>query len=319
MKPREKENLTARIFKIESLNTHNGPGYRTVVYFKGCPLKCAWCHNPEGISKKQEIWITNSTCIGCETCVETCPIDALTMTVDGIKIDRDICDGCFRCAETCPTKSIEKLGEDFTVERLMERVLEDKPFMDTSGGGVTITGGEPGIFPDFAEAFFRKCKENSIHTAFDTSGYVSENSLKKILPYADLVFFDLKIMNEEKAKKMTGKGVKLILKSLAIIAGYFKNHGTPAIQFRTPVIPGSTDDLENLQAIAGLLENEYAGLFSNWELCMFNDICEDKYRKMNMTWNYNDKKYSSSDFIEISRIKENYLNLNIEFSGFVSQ
>jgi pyruvate formate lyase activating enzyme len=312
------DQMTARIYKVESLNTYNGPGYRTVVYTKGCPLSCDWCHNPEGISRSAEIWIKNSTCIGCQTCVETCPVDALSLTVDGIKVDRDICDGCFDCAEVCPTKSIEKLGEEISVDDLFSRIVDDKAFMDTSGGGVTLTGGEPGEFPDFVEAFFMKCRDNGIHTAFDTSGYVSEKALQKILPFTDLIFFDLKILDEENAKSLTGKGVKHILKSLTFIKEYILINGAPELQFRTPIIPGSTDDPKNINAMAELLGSEYGGLFSKWEFCMFNDICEDKYLRMDMDWNYKGKKYSSSDFKKLTAIQEKFPQHNIEFSGFLS-
>jgi pyruvate formate lyase activating enzyme len=228
-----------------------------------------------------------------------------------------VCNGCFDCAEVCPTKSIEKLGEEISVDDLFSRIVDDKAFMDTSGGGVTLTGGEPGEFPDFVEAFFMKCRENSIHTALDTSGYLSVKSLRKILPFTDLIFFDLKILDEEKAKSLTGKGVKHI-KSLAFIKEYILINGAPELQFRTPIIPGSTDNPENINAIAELLGNEYRGLFSKWEFCMFNDICEDKYLRMDMDWNYKGKKYSSSDFKKLTAIQEKFPQHNIEFSGFLS-
>jgi len=314
----DEDRLTARVFKIESLNTHNGPGYRTVIYFKGCPLNCQWCHNPEGISSKNEIWIINKTCIGCESCIQVCPNDALSMTKTGVKVNREKCVGCYKCAEICPTKSIEKLGEDISVKSLVERVLDDKLFMETSGGGVTITGGEPGEYPNFVEAFFRKCKENEIHTAFDTSGFVSKGALQKILPFTDLIFFDLKIMDNNKAEKLTGSSTRHIFDSLKFVKDYIQKNGGPELQFRTPVIPGSTDDYKNLSSIAEILANDFQGLFTKWELCMFNDICEDKYLKMNKKWNYKGKKYSTSDFEKIRRILKSYPEHNIEFSGFVS-
>lgn len=297
--------LKARIFKIESLNTHNGPGYRTVVYFKGCPLKCDWCHNPEGISREPEIWILNNTCIGCKSCVEACPVDALTMTENGIKVDRNLCNGCFECAEICPSKSIEKLGEDINVDRLFRRIMEDKPFMDASGGGITVTGGEPGIAPEFVSQLFEKCKKTDIHTAFDTSGFISKKALEMIIPLTDLVFFDLKIMDEKRSKEMTGHGNSKIFETLNWIKSYKLLIGGPELQFRTPIIPGATDSMANLNAIAHIIQTNYKGLFSEWELNLFNDICEDKYNKMDRSWHFKDTKFDLEDYQKIEEFVSN--------------
>lgn len=311
--------LTATIFKIESLNTHNGPGYRTVVYFKGCPLKCRWCHNPESISPQKEIWVVNNRCIGCESCVQVCPVEALSMTKGGIKVNREKCTGCQICADICPSKAIEKLGEDFTVDKLYERVLADKPFWDASGGGVTLTGGEPATYSGFCIELLKKCKKEGIHTAFDTSGFVSKKVISELLPYIDLVFFDLKILNVEKANLLTGRGPKEILNSIQVVKTFIEKNGTPELQFRTPLIPGSTDGQENLEAISNLLENKFKGLFSKWELCMFNDVCEDKYIKMNKEWHYFGKRYGESDFKIINRFRREHPNNKIEVTGFVTK
>ncbi|MCG8306039.1 MAG: glycyl-radical enzyme activating protein [Cytophagales bacterium] len=311
--------LTVRIFKVESLNTHNGPGYRTVVYLKGCPLSCNWCHNPEGISVQPEIWIKNSTCIGCESCVDECPVDALALTEHGINIDRKACNGCFDCANVCPTKSIEKLGEEISVDELLKRVMDDKPFMDSSGGGVTLTGGEPGMYPGFIEPFFKKCRENGIHTAFDTSGYMPISYLEKILPFTDLIFFDLKIIDDARAKKLTGQETKRIFKSLQLVKDYIRVNGKPELQFRTPLIPGSTDKKENLELIAAILENDFQELYTKWELCMFNDLCEDKYQRMGQKWKYPGKKYNMKDYNRICKFEEKHSDKHIEITGFVGK
>jgi pyruvate formate lyase activating enzyme len=187
-----KKEVKGRVFKIESLNTHNGPGYRTVIYFKGCPLNCLWCHNPEGISAKKEIWIIHSRCIGCLSCVSVCPNQALSYNENRIEVDRNKCEGCYACFDACPSKAIEKIGEDFTVADIMKRLLKDKPFMDASGGGVTVTGGEPGMAPEFISGLFKACREEGIHTAFDTSGFISEKALAMIIPLPIWCFSILK-------------------------------------------------------------------------------------------------------------------------------
>ena len=308
-----------RIFKIESLNTHNGPGYRTVIYLKGCPLNCLWCHNPEGISTKKEIWVIHSKCIGCLSCVSVCPNAALSYTDNRIEVDRNACEGCYECANVCPSKAIEKIGEDYTVSEIFNRLLKDKPFLDTSGGGVTVTGGEPGIAPEFVSQLFKKCKEAGIHTAFDTSGYISKKALEMIIPYTDLVFFDLKIMEEKLANKWTGRGISKILKSLDWIKAYKLTNDGLELQFRTPIIPGATDSLKNMNAIAQFIKSKYKDLFSEWEINLFNDICEDKYQRMNKAWNFNNAKLDLGDYNQIEEFRKNNLELNINISGFVQK
>lgn len=313
------DGLTGRVFKIESLNTHNGPGYRTVVYMKGCPLNCRWCHNPEGISPKKEIWVLHSKCIGCLSCVSVCPSSALSYVQDKIVVDREKCTGCYTCTETCPTKAIEKIGEDYTVEEVFEKVRKDKVFIDTSGGGITITGGEPGTAPEFVRRLFKKCKEAGIHTAFDTSGLISTKALEMIIPYCDLVFFDLKIMEKENAKRMTGHGTSRIFESLDWIKGYKMENDKPELQFRTPVIPGATNSKENLEAIIQLINEKYEGLITEWELNLFNDICEDKYQRLNTEWVFKEKEFGAGDYQEIEEFKNENQQLNITISGFIQK
>jgi pyruvate formate lyase activating enzyme len=313
------EEITARIFRIESLNTHNGPGYRTIIYFKGCPLRCSWCHNPEGISPKKEIWITKSKCIACEGCIMVCPVNALSMGETGIEVNRDLCFGCQICADICPSKAIEKLGEDYTVEKLFRKIAADIPFFETSGGGVTLTGGEPATSPGFVKEFLKKCREAGIHTAFDTSGFVSGKVIAELLPFIDLIFFDLKILDDEMARQHTGQGTSEILGALSVVREYIVNHKTPELQFRTPVIPGSTDSAANLEEIALFIKKEFEGIYSGWELCMFNDVCEDKYLKMNMDWKYSGLKFSREDYDKLHQFRVENGSENIIISGFFSK
>lgn len=307
---------TTKVFRIESMNTHNGPGLRTVVYIKGCPLNCRWCHNPESISSAKEIWIYNSKCLGCLDCVSVCPNSALSQGKNGIEIDRSACVGCYACADACPGKAIEKIGEDFSQNTIFEKVLEDKVFMDTSGGGLTITGGEPGVYPGFVSSLFKKCRDAGIHTAFDTSGFISSEAVEMILPYTDLVFFDLKVMDEEKAVDLTGQGTKQIFKTLDKIIEYKKTNPGPELQFRTPIIPGSTDNDENMQAIASLLRGKYQGLFTEWELNLFNDICEEKYERLDREWLYTGIKLEQPAYKKIEKFRDDNHDLKIKIAGF---
>jgi pyruvate formate lyase activating enzyme len=279
-----------------------------------------WCHNPEGISVKKEIWIIHSKCIGSLNCVETCPESALSLSKNGIEVDSVKCTGCYICVDGCPSKAIEKLGEDYTVSEVFNRIQKDKPFLEASGGGITVTGGEPGMAPDFVSQLFQKCQEEAIHTAFDTSGFVSEEALEKIIPFTDLVFFDLKIMEEKLAIEMTGQGTARIFKMLDWIISYKLTHfGKPELQFRTPVIPGATDSRENLDAIAGIIKAKYSGLFTEWELNLFNDICEDKYQRLNKKWHFEVTKLRIEDFARLEKFGNNNPELKIKISGFVQK
>lgn len=315
-KPKYSNQIKGRVFKIESLNTHNGPGYRTVIYMKGCPLNCLWCHNPEGISAKKEIWVIHNKCIACLSCVNACPNSALSFINNKIELDRNACEGCYSCADVCPSKAIEKLGIDYTVSEIFERLTKDKPFMEASGGGVTVTGGEPGIYPEFVSALFKKCRESGIHTAFDTSGFISKKALEMIVPVTDLVFFDLKIINETSAKELTGQGKFKIIEALDWIKSYIISNNRPELQIRTPIIPGATNDENNLREIAKLLEKEYQGFFTEWELNLFNDICEDKYLRMDKKWHFNSLKINKKDYSDIEKYANKNTDMKVKISGY---
>lgn len=310
------EILKARIFKVDRLNTHNGPGYRTVVYFKGCPLACQWCHNPEGMQIRKEVWLLPSKCIKCGTCIVNCPNSALTFTSSALTIDKSKCTGCYTCVGVCPAKAIEKLGEDFTVEEIFEIVKKDKLFFETSGGGLTVTGGEPGLYYEFVSELFNKCREEGIQTAFDTSGSISERALEAIIPYADIVFMDIKILETESSIKHTGLNPEKMKDTLIWIKRYRQFNNSPILQIRTPLIPGLTDSDENLFSIGSFISKEYLNLVELWELCMFNDLCEDKYLKLNKEWIFKGNKYTKTDFRNFTNLKTLFQNLAIEITGF---
>ena len=306
--------MTATIFKIERLNTHNGPGFRTVIYFKGCPLHCSWCHNPEGIQKRKQVWVNHSICIACGSCIEACQHTSVDFKDEKININQNSCTGCQDCAEVCPTKAIEKIGKSYTVEELMKTILKDKFLFETSGGGVTVTGGEPGLYPDFITELFRQCKANNIQTAFDTSGCISPHKIENLISFTDILFLDLKILEEEKSLQYTG----LKQEQLSAIINWLQNqkiNPNLQVEFRTPLIPGLTDNPKNLYTFAKNILVQFPN--SDWELCMFNDLCEDKYLKLNLPWQFSRKKHTSADLKKIETIRDRFPEINIKLTGFI--
>jgi len=234
---------TGLIFDIKRYAIHDGPGIRTTVFFKGCPLSCWWCHNPEGKSFSLELMIWPDRCIGCQTCVEVCPNSAVLVVNGSIVTDRDRCKVCGTCAEKCPANAREIVGKRISVDELIKEIRKDVLFYEESGGGVTVSGGEPLAQPEFLHEFLRACKKEDIHIALDTSGYAETGVLLKISKNVDLFLYDLKIMDDKKHKLYTGVSNELILKNLRELSLLGKK-----VFVRFPLIPGVNDDEENLHA-----------------------------------------------------------------------
>jgi len=310
--------MQANIFKIDRMNTHNGPGFRTVVYFKGCPLHCTWCHNPEGISPQKEVWWDKAKCIGCALCVEMCPVQALDLSDQGIAIDRTKCIGCQLCAMVCPSKAIEKIGEEYSVDDLMKIILQDKYLFESSGGGITVTGGEPGMQADFVAALFNACKREGINTAFDTSGMIPGSAWSKIIPHTDLVFLDIKLTDDQASKKYTGLPIEKLQKGIAWLNRFVTENGFPEIEIRTPLVPGITDSEENLNTI-GQFIMQHIPLARQWELCLFNDLCEDKYIRMGKAWTFSGIKHSQANYQSFRKLQPDFTAINILISGFIEK
>jgi pyruvate formate lyase activating enzyme len=198
------ENPRATILEIQRMSTEDGPGIRTTIFFKGCSLNCLWCHNPESISPHPQInWIANQ-CIGCKTCLEICPERALAFTADGNQIDRNLCTGCGLCAEECPAAALELLGQSWDLDDLFTEIIKDRTYFEKSSGGVTLGGGEPTLQGLFNRELLKKLRESGIHTALDTCGMCSRKALEELLPYADLLLFDLKEIDPQEHRKLTG-------------------------------------------------------------------------------------------------------------------
>ena len=288
--------ITGRILHLQRLSTEDGPGIRTTVFFKGCPLRCAWCHNPESLSLGlQTQWIA-VRCIGCQTCVEVCPNSSLTMTEAGLVIDRERCQVCGKCVEACPSGAREMLGRIVSVEEALAELVKDRAYFEKSGGGVTLSGGEPTFQPDFAEALLRSLKAQGISTALDTCGLCSENTLDRLLPYTDLVLFDLKLLDPIAHREFTGASNEQILENLGHLSDQIRSQEHPTgLWVRTPLIPGATSTDENLSAIGHYLADQMDGTLTRWELCAFNNLCRDQYTRLSLNWGYADSPLMSRD------------------------
>jgi len=285
-----KKNLTATILDIQRMSTEDGPGIRTTIFFKGCSLKCGWCHNPESISAYPQVhWIENQ-CIGCKTCQTVCPEKALSLSRQGNLIDRDLCTGCGICAEECPAAALELLGRRWVVDDLVAEVLKDRAYFDKSGGGVTLGGGEPTLQLPFCRELLRELKQAGLHTALDTCGMCVRDALDELLPYSDLVLFDLKEIDPRKHQELTGSTNINILNNLLFVRDRVNSHGRPReLWIRTPIIPGATATKENIRGIGKFISTNLDGLVDRWELCAFNNLCRDKYLRLDLDWAYKDK------------------------------
>jgi pyruvate formate lyase activating enzyme len=235
--------LTGLIFDVKKFALHDGPGIRTTLFCKGCPLKCVWCHNPESLSPERELSMSLEKCIGCGTCVKACPNDAMRIDSGGRTCDRGLCVRCGKCVAGCFSGSLEMIGRQVSVEDVMAAVRKDAPFYKTSGGGVTISGGEPLMQAEFTTAVLRQCQAEGFHTALDTSGYAPWESLAAAAEYADLVLYDFKHVDPVEHEKYTGVSNDLITSNLRKLSGL----GVP-IEIRMPIISGLNDAARDIES-----------------------------------------------------------------------
>jgi pyruvate formate lyase activating enzyme len=226
------------VFQIRRFVFDDGPGIRTTVFFKGCPLSCIWCHNPEGVSPKREMVFNPSRCIGCGDCGRVCPTGAVT--------GEGTCTTCGMCAEACPANARRVCGTHYTTGALMEYLLKDRFFFESSGGGVTLSGGEPTVWMEYVGELSQSLKHHGISVALQTCGYFAWDAFQRLLlPHVDLVFYDLKLLDPVEHVAFTGVDNETILENLPRL----KASDGPEIIVRTPLVPGITDAPENLQGI----------------------------------------------------------------------
>jgi pyruvate formate lyase activating enzyme len=291
--------LEGRVLEIVRMSTEDGPGIRTTVFMKGCALKCAWCHNPESVSPHPQLCWLGNRCIGCKTCLSVCPEGALELSAAGMTIDRLRCTGCGRCADECPGTALELLGKIWRAEELVNELIKDRAYFETSGGGVTISGGDPTMQSEFAAAVLKGLREKGIHTAIDTCGYCSREALDRLLPYSAMVLYDIKLMDPEAHKKFTVFPNERILENLKYVADYMGSHVYPRhLWIRTPVIPGATAFHENIAGIGRWIAGNLKNMVSRWELCAFNNLCRDKYLRLDQEWTFHDAELLTDLFME---------------------
>lgn len=243
--------ISGLIFNIQKFSIHDGPGIRTLVFMKGCPLRCRWCCNPESQKRHPEISFRSIVCIGvleCGRCIDVCPLDAIGVDeAKHIRIDRAKCDSCGKCAEVCPAKALELIGEYVRIDHVMRVVQEDCNYYRRSGGGITVSGGEPLEQAGFVSELLSQCKGAGINTAIETCGQGDQRSLDQLCHQANLVFFDLKHMDPVVHRSLTGVGNELILENIRKISTDFPRVN---IIVRTPIIPGYNDFDANIKASA---------------------------------------------------------------------
>ena len=274
---------TGTILNIQRFCTDDGPGIRTTVFLKGCPLRCIWCHNPESQAKRHEIMYDSKKCVACGRCAAVCPRNCHSFD-EKHAFGRELCIGCGACAEVCPAKALESYGKCVTADEVYGEVKRDKVFYETSGGGVTISGGEPLFQPEFTAEVLRKCRENGIHTAIETSGFADEKALLTVIEHCDLVLFDIKETDRERHKQYIGVSLTPILENLKLI-----NKNKIPFIIRAPIIPTLNDREAHFNALKAIRESmEFC---RGVQIMPYHRIGSYKYELL-------DKKYICNDVFE---------------------
>lgn len=297
------------ILEIKGNSLDDGPGIRSVVFYKGCPLSCVWCHNPESKKAVAEISFDANTCIDCGSCREVCPQNALSRD-NPFYIDRSRCDLCFLCVEACPSGALEKVGKTMSVDDILKKILPDKPFFDTSGGGITLSGGEPTMHMDFSSRLLSAFKQNNIHALLETCGYFDFNRFMDMLyPYIDMIYFDIKIIDKSLHKKYCGVPNEKILDNFTRLAETATKDGKIILP-RTPLIPDITDTEENVKGIAEFLKSRN---IAEAALLAYNPLWHEKNDKVGVNDPYKNNKTMTtfSDNSVLERCKAIYTGAGI--------
>ncbi|MHA1125376.1 MAG: glycyl-radical enzyme activating protein [Candidatus Heimdallarchaeota archaeon] len=275
--------VSGLVLEIQKLSTEDGPGIRTSIFLKGCPLRCDWCHNPESIPTKPGLQWFEIKCIGCKSCIDVCPEGSLTFTDEGVQINREKCIASGECVEACPSTALQLFGRYWDLDELFHEIIKDRAYYEKSNGGITISGGEPAMQIDYAVTLLKKCKENNIATAFDTCGYTARKNLKRVLPYVDLFLYDLKEIDSNKHEEFTGVPNLRILENCSWLTKKVKELGKE-IWIRTPIIPNYTATEGNIRGIARFIIDELENKVDRWDLLAFNNLATDKYERMDRDW-----------------------------------
>lgn len=309
------------ITDIARFSVNDGPGFRTNVFLKGCPLRCAWCHNPETIAPYPEIFWKRRLCVQCGACLDACPKSAVRPPVNQDsgnedfryhKIDRSRCDRCMECVKVCRYDALQVSGTTMSIGEILNEVERDRPFYVNSGGGMTLSGGEPTAHPDFSLALLREARERSLHTCLDTNGHCGFEVLKELSRYTDIVLYDLKHLDPVKHIQHTGVSNGLILdnlKRLSRLGG--------EIWMRIPVVPGFNDGLAFHERTAGFISS-LGGAVSRVDLLAYHNWCQDKYAWLGIDWAYREVEAMDPSFLEIltDLYRKAGLKVTVGGSGF---
>ncbi|MFN8595920.1 MAG: glycyl-radical enzyme activating protein [Anaerolineae bacterium] len=299
---------TGLVFDIKQYSIHDGPGIRTTVFLKGCPLSCWWCHNPESQSPHMEMLLRDNRCIKCGACIETCPHDAIQW-LDGEPVtDRAICAQCGTCEAVCYAEARERVGREMTVEQVMAAIERDAAFYDESRGGVTFSGGEPLWQADFLLELLQACQAREIHTALDTSGCAAWATLDRVRPFVDLFLYDLKVIDDDKHREFTGVSNRAILSNLQALSA----DGHHVI-IRVPIVPGINDDdatVQQIGAFAGALPH-----VTGVDILPYHHIAIDKYLRLNKPYRLFETRQPSAERMRAIAQQLQAFNLSVTIGG----
>ncbi|MHC1713267.1 MAG: glycyl-radical enzyme activating protein [Solidesulfovibrio sp.] len=278
---------TGLVFNIQKYSLHDGPGIRTIIFLKGCPLHCLWCSNPEGISPNPQPWLDREACVSCGACAQVCPqgLHVLRSGLTGTPVheleEHGLCLACGWCVEVCPAAALEISGRLMTVAEVMDVALQDEPFYRTSGGGVTLSGGEVGVQPAFAREVLEACREHGLHAAIETSGCLPWEILESLARRADLTLFDLKHMADAAHRQLTGRSNRGILENFVRL---LRTGGE--VMARLPLVPGLNDDPQSLTAALHFLEEQAAcgGRLLGVEFLPYHAYGAGKYARLGLPY-----------------------------------
>jgi len=307
------EKCEAVIFDIQRFSVHDGPGIRTLVFMKGCEMKCLWCSNPEGQASKPQLMLYPEKCIGCLSCAKVCPTGA-AFTRDGLLLyDNRLCIGCGKCAEVCPAEAKKIAGQHVTVEHVVTEVLKDRLFYRNSGGGVTFGGGEPTLYPEFIRAVAIECQNRGINVAIETCGYAPWGNFEKLVPHINLVMFDLKHMDANTHKKLCGQSSRLIVENLKRLCELQHRIEGLEILIRMPIIPGLNDSKDNIHATAKFISSLGSSI-SGVELLPYHKLGISKYERLGVEYQIAEVKIPDNEHMNAIRDLLQQHGLNVEVS-----